>query len=300
MIKVAIYAHTPIAGAPFFQFKCLQKYASDKIQVRHIQRVHKYRDGRVFPKDLLLEEPASLMWLREADVIHLHNYLPREITRRLNRQRQKIVATLHSVPRQGNWNELMRFAHKTYCIRQPLQMKEYTNLPTLPNLFDIWSYTKPALKTYTGTLNIVYCPTNKHPNTSPGTKGFSSVMPILDELKKEYGDVIKIIHHTNMEYYENLRQKALGHITIDDIIGETFHLTSIEACCTGQAVLTGTPTAWKYPFLYTTPQALKERLEYLIRNRDFLENTANLSRTWVEKNWNPKVMVNEYLEAYTK
>ena len=299
-MKVAIYSHTPIACAPFLQFQCLQKYAGNKIQVRFIQRTNQYRDGRLFPKDLLFHEPAALLWLKEADVIHIHNYLPRELSRRINRQHQKVIATFHSVPRQGNWQELMRFSAKNFVIRQPLQMREYKNFSTLPNLFDIWSYTKPPLKTYTGTLNIVYCPTNKNPNTTPGTKGFLSVMPILDQLKKEHGDEINIISHSNMEYYENLRQKALGHITIDDIIGETFHLTSLEACCTGQAILTSTPPSWHYPFVYTTLQTLKERLDYLINHREFLEFTANLSRTWLEKNWNPKAMVNEYIDAYTK
>ncbi len=294
-MKVAIYSHTPIAGSPFLQYQCLKKYSN--LELQHIQHRNEYKDGRVFPKDLLLSDRRATHWLRNADVVHLHNYLPSEIRIHLNPKRQRIIATLHSIPRQGNWQEVIKIAHKVFTIRQPMQQREYKGFPTLPNMFDVWGVPVPK-KVYTNVINIVYCPTNKHPNSAPGSKGYLTVMPFLEALKKERKNDVNIISHSNMEYYKNLAIKQEGHITIDDICGATFHLTSLEACSTQQTVLTSCPKDWGFPFVYTTLSNLREKVEYLLDNRDMLERISKESRAWMEKNWNPVDQVKEYIKAY--
>lgn len=299
-MKLVIYAHTPIAGAPWNQYLCLKKYAPSNIQVRFIQQRVQYKDGRSFPKDLLLSDPSARKVLREADVVHIHNYLPSEVRSLINPRKQRVIGTLHSVPRQGNWAEMMKFCSKTFCIRQPMQMREYTDFETLPNLFDIWAYKPVAEKTYDGTVNIVYCPTNKHADNVLASKGYHTVMPLLATIQKERGEnVVKLISFTNTEYLTNLRLKSEGHITIDDICGATFHLTSLEGCCTQQAVLTSCPKEWGFPFTYTTLSNIKEKIDYFLDNRDKLAYAARNTRQWVEQNWNPQVQVAEYINAYS-
>ena len=296
-MKVAIYSHTPIAGAPWNQYQCMKRYLPNE-EIRFIQQRVQYKDGREFPKDLVLTDRGASAWLKSADVVHIHNYLPTELKGYLRPKKQKIIATLHSVPRQGNWQDLLHYAQKTFTIRQPMQMREYVGFDTLPNMFDIWNYKADATKTYDGVINIVYCPTNKHANNVTSSKGYNTVMPLLVQIKKERGNEVNIISFSDVEYLENLKRKSLGHITIDDICGATFHLTSIEGCCTEQAVLTSVPKDWGYPFIYTTLSNLKEKIDYFLDNRDKLAYAANYSRSWLETNWNPKTMVSEYLTAY--
>lgn len=295
-MKVVHYATTPVAGAPFQQVQCLKKYSN--VEVRLVNQRIQYKDGRVFPKDLLIAEQEAREAVRNADVVHLHNYLASEVKPLLNRTRQKIIATLHSIPRQGNWQDLMTFAHKTYCIRQPMQLREYKGFDSLPNLFDVWDYLPPADKDYNGVIKIVYCPTNTYGPPGPGSKGYPVVMPFFEKIKKEYGSQIELIHHRNVEYHKNLRLKSEGHITIDDICGSTFHLTSLEACCTAQAVLTSVPKEWGFPFVYTTLSNYEEKIRYLLENRDKLRSIAQASRRWIEQNWNPQIQVQEYIRAY--
>ena len=295
MVKVAIYCTTPIAGAPFLQYECLKKYA-EGIEVRHIQQRNRYGDGRQFPSDLFISQAEGKSWIKGADVVHIHNYLPPELEKLVDFNKQKVIATFHSCPRQGNWKHLLAKAHTSYCIRQPMQMKEYRGFPTLPNMFDIWRWLPEENKQYTGKINIVYCPTNKHQNNKVGSKGYHTVMPIVNKLAER--DDIGLIHFSNREYLQNLRFKRQGHIIIDDIIGGGWHLTSIEASSFAAVALGSTPGKLGFPFIETHPNNIEANLKNLIDDRKMLQEKAQQHREWVEKNWNPKEQVKEFMAAY--
>ncbi len=294
-MRVCIYSSLPVAGAPFQQFQCLKKYTN--LDVRYVVQKDKYNDGRVFPHDLFLTDEEGQEYLRSADVVHLHNDLPLHVEKMLTKSRQKIIATLHSSPPSPMWNHMRSYAHKAVVIRQPLQMRGHPSLGTLPNLFDIWDSMPLEGKTYTDAIGVVYCPTNRLPPTRIGSKGYATVLPLLRTLEKKYKKDVFLIHHTAVEYTKNLHLKRQGHICIDDVISSTFHLTSIEGLCTGQAVLTSVASD-NYPFVYTTPLTLTNNIESLLAQRSVLESHAQKNRQWVEDHWNPVDMVNEYLALY--
>lgn len=294
-MKVVIYSTTPIAGAPFLQYECLNKYA-EGIEARHIQQRNRYADGRQFPKDLFISQAESRSVIKSADIIHIHNYLPADVERLIDFRRQKVVATLHSCPRQGNWPHVIKKARKTFCIRQPMQMAEYKELPSLPNMFDVWRWTPLDNKDYKKKLNIVYCPSNKHPNNKVASKGYQTVMPLLKKLDARPD--IGLIHHTGMEYIKNLKTKQQGHITIDDIIGKGWHLTSIEGGCFGQVVLGNTPKDLGYPFIETNQWNIEKVIMTYINNRELLEETGKKTREWLQENWDPKKQALEYVKVY--
>lgn len=295
-LRIVLYSSLPVAGAPFQQFQCLKNYAP-QLEVHYITKKNKYGDGRVFPYDILLSNPQAEGIIRKADIVHLHNDICPEITRIINKKCQKVVATLHSAPKHGRWASIIAYADKTFSIRQPLQQREYPNLPTLPNLFNIFEHMPLTPKNYRDPLRIVYCPTNKHKDTTRGSKGYFSVMPVLRKILTD-NKGIQLIHHFGMNYYENLEAKRLGHICIDDICNSTWHLTSIEGCSFGQAVLTSVPEDVGYPFIYTTLQNLRKNLQRLIHDREYLEERARVCRQWTEKEWNPRQQVLEYVKMY--
>lgn len=297
MVKVAIYSTTPVAGAPWLMYHCLKKYA-DGIEVRHIQQRNRYGDGRVFPKDLFISQPEGKGFIKQADVVHIHNYLPPDLEQMINFKKQKVVATLHSCPRQGNWKHLIEKADEVFCIRQPMQLAEYKGFNSLPNMFDIWQWFPFPNKCYSEKIGIIFCPSNKHPNNKVASKGYHTVMPVLEQLQKR--DDIKIIHHTNVEYFKNLSLKREGHIVVDDIIGKGWHLSSIEGAAFGQVSLNNTPKNLGYPFIETNQNNIKEVLMRFINDRQLLEHTARAARKWLEKNWDPRQQVSEYMEVYTR
>mgnify|MGYP007059412988 FL=1 len=295
-MKVAVYSTTPIAGAPFLQYQCLKKYTD--LDVHHIGQRNKYADGRLFPKDMFISEARGRSFIKQADIIHIHNYLPSDLEKLIDWRRQKVVATLHSVPRQGNWQHLTNRVKKVFTIRQPMQLREYRGFPSLPNLFDIWEWTPEDNKDYSK-IKIVYCPSNKHPDNQIASKGFLTVMPKLHKLQQKHGTSnIGIIHHTGMEYWKNLRLKRHGHIVIDDIIGDTWHLTSLEGAAFGQVSLTSVRPELGFPFIHTTLKNLDEVLDRFLDNVPLMKHQGQKARAWTEENWDPKEQVKEYLKVY--
>ena len=292
-MKVAVYSTTPIAGAPFVQYECLKQYTN--LEVHHVGQRNKYADGRQFPRDLFISESAGRSWIKQADVIHVHNYLPKDLEALIDFKRQKVVATLHSVPRQGNWHHLMNRAHKIFCIRQPMQMREYKGFNTLPNLFDIWKWTPEENKDYSK-IKIVYCPSNKHKSNVLASKGYHDIFPLLNKLVDSHG--IGIIYHTDKEYLLNLRLKRHGHIVIDDVIGNTFHLTSLEGAAFGQVVITSHGPDEGFPFVKSNLLGVRNSILRFLDNHELMKHQGRKARAWMEENWDPKFQVQEFVKAY--
>jgi hypothetical protein len=296
IVKVVHYSRTPLAGAPWQIFQCLKNYTD--LDVRLVNQKANYADKRSFPKDLLLASDEAKQVLIDADVVHVHNYWDKELDVLLDRKHQRILSTLHSVPRQGNWRETLQKSHKSYCIRQPMQMAEYVNFPTLPNMFDIWKWIPKEIPS-NREIGIVYCPTNKLPADKVASKAYPFVQPLIEKIARQYSNVY-LICHTSMPYIQNLETKRNGRIVIDDVSpqSKTFHLTSIEGASHAQAVLTSLPKKHGYPFCETTVGSLEWWLHYLIEDFDRLCKIGLETREWAEKSWNPKIQVQDYLDAY--
>ena len=169
---VTLYCRTPMAGAVYQQWQCLSKYTDH--DVRMVTEKERYPDGRVFPTDLLYQKDNKeiIERIRTSDVVHIHNYLSEYLQPIIDKGKTKVIATFHSVPRMNYWKQLSDYAHKSFVIRQPFQMREYLNFNTLPNLFDIYSVNHSI--NMSGKIVIGYAPSNRMSNSHPGTKGFNS------------------------------------------------------------------------------------------------------------------------------
>lgn len=296
MINVVIVSKLAVGAAPWNIYHCLSKYAADSLSVRFITFRNSYDDGRVFPFDLLWSDPQAIPILKNANAIHFQNHLPEQCIPYINKNTQKIYGTLHSVPRMGNWQELLSYCHQTFVIRQPAQMREYPNLKTLPTPFDIWEHMPDTTRKWNNPLTVLYCPSNKFPVSHRASKGYSYVLPLLQDLEKK--GLYNLLHFMGIPYIKNLELKKQAHIVIDDIVADhkTFHLTSIEAAAHAQAVLTGTSSP--YPFLETTQYTLELMLKYLFDRPDIAEEEGAESRNWIEKYWNPQDIAQEYIHLY--
>ncbi len=165
-MKLAIFSKTPLAAAPCELYKALKKYTL--LDVSLINSTYRYNDGRTFPHHMLLaaNNGSSMKLLRDSDVWHIHNYLVPQLI--MMRKSQKVVAQFHSLPRLGNWAQLMDFADVCYTIRQPNQEKEY-NLKGLPNIIDPDTYVPIRRKL---PVKIAFAPSTRVAIGHPGTKGY--------------------------------------------------------------------------------------------------------------------------------
>jgi len=286
-MKVAIYARTPLAGAPWELYKALRKYTA--LEVSLINDFVKYADGRVFPHHLLLSSSNgdATAALRGAEVWHVHNYLTR--TLRGLRRSQPVVAQFHSLPRLGNWRELMAWADVCYTIAQPLQIKEY-KLPGLPNIIDP-DELRPQRRGQK--ITIAFAPTNRSPVGRPDSKGYHAVKAVLNRIATERD--IEIMWIEGQPYQENLAMKARAHILIDDVVTGNWHRTSLEGACLGCAVLN---RSLKVPWIHASLTNLHEKLLWLIDSPRTLRDHQERARLWALQHWHPIEHLPKYIKAY--
>lgn len=286
-MNIALYSRTPLASAPWELFKALRKYTS--LNVSYVNGRNRYADGRKFPYHLLagLDNGKARVALEGADIWHVHNYLVADLNN--TKRDQKVLAQFHSLPRQGNWEELMAFADACYTIKQPLHEKEY-KLPGLPNLIDPDEYF-PASRQRK--VKIAFAPTSRYPVGHPASKGYVEVAEVLNEIALERD--VDIAWIERVDYELNLEKKRECHIIIDDVVTGNWHRTSLEGCCFGCAVLNRVN---KIPFVSANLKNLRQKLLWLIDNPGVLRDYQERSRLWVLQKWHAMDLVKTYLKAY--
>lgn len=286
-MKLTIYSRTPLAAAPWELYKALKRYTT--IDVSLVNNTDRYNDGRVFPHHLLLTSPNgnAMRILQESEVWHVHNYLTPQLI--VLRRDQKVIAQFHSLPRQGNWQQLMAFADVSYTIRQPNQEKEY-KLKGLPNIIDPDEY-RPIRRRLP--VKIAFAPSTRLPVGHPGSKGYNEVKAVLDSVRRKRD--VEIFWIERKSYIENLGLKQQSHILIDDVVTGNWHRTSLEGMCFGCAVLNRVA---KSPFIYATLATLEERLLWLVDNPKILNEFQEHSRLWILQHWHATDQVKEYVLAY--
>jgi len=285
-MKLVIYSRTPLAAAPWELWKAIKKYTL--IDAVLINERFRYPDGRTFPYHLLMSmNGTASQALKQTSLWHVHNYLTQSLISLHNNQ--KILAQFHSVPRLGNWHQLMKKADRSYTIDQPLQKKEY-KLPALPNIIDPDEY-RPGPRGKT--ITIAFAPTNKLPPGHPASKGYFEIRRILSSLALE--KPVEIIWIEGKPYLENLKLKSKAHILIDDVITGNWHRTSLEGACFGCAILN---KSQKYPFVQASPKNLKEKLIWLIEHPSTLKDIQERTRLWVLQEWHAMDRIQEYKKAY--
>jgi len=286
-MKLAIFSRTPLAAAPWELYKALKKYTL--LDVSLISSTNRYNDGRTFPHHLLLTSPNghAMRVLQESNLWHVHNYLIPQLV--VVRKQQKVIAQFHSLPRLGNWQQLMNFADRCYTIKQPGQEKEY-QLKGLPNIIDPDEY-RPIRRRMP--MKIAFAPSTHAPVGHPASKGYNEVKAILNAVARQRQ--VEIVWIEGQQYEKNLQMKQQSHILIDDVVTGNWHRTSLEGACFGCAVLN---KVMKTPFVYVTLETLEERLLWLVDNPSILNDFQERTRLWVLQNWHAVDRVREYVNAY--
>jgi len=286
-MKIAIFSRTPLAAAPWELYKALKKYTT--IDVNLINGTNHYRDGRIFPYHLLLTSPngTAMRILQESDLWHIHNYLVPQLI--VLKKDHKVIAQFHSLPRLGNWQQLMNFADVNYTIQQPDQEKEY-KLKGLPNIIDPDEY-RPIRRKMP--IKIAFAPSTRMPVGNPMSKGYNEVKAILNNVAGKRD--VEIVWIEGKPYEANLQLKQRSHILIDDVVTGNWHRTSLEGMCFGCVILN---KVTKSPFVYATLNTLEERLLWLVDNPEILNEFQERSRLWVLQHWHAIDRIKEYVSAY--
>jgi hypothetical protein len=287
-MKVVMIAPTALACAPYEAMKCINKYSNGRIDVTLVAGLHVYKNGWAFPKDLIWNQnrAACLREITAADIIHVHNRFP-SLDLKHACAGKPVIFQFHSCPVKPIFRETIRGGYDCYSISQPLQVRNY-GLPTLPNLIDPEEYL-PLRNIQNRRPVILYAPTNRLPDDRIGSKGYYTVTEILKQVDTD----VRIIENT--PYYLNLAEKSCADIIIDDVVGYTWHRTSLEASCFGAAVI----GSHHHPiWQYATPKTLLTVLHDLVIHPIKLKTIQLKTREWVASCYHPSTQIELYEKSY--
>ena len=113
-------------------------------------------------------------------------------------------------------------------------------------------------------------------------------------------------------YSEVMAEMKAAHVVVDDLFSPYTHLCALEGACVGACVLTyyddqtrkevcnylGAPED-SYPFIRTDEHTILERLDYYRRKPQKAIEAGKRARAWMEKYYEPKRLLERYLEFYS-
>ena len=269
MTKVLHFSITPLAGAPIRLVQALNRLTPIKARLVDMERYG------LFDHDVIFSETPDLAkeLAKEADIIHLHNYLDCNSSRflpidfgKLLKQGKRIVRHFHSTP---DWiAEVMGISEEELlaCPLPSLVIAQYperffTKSRVVPNLIPhydplylplshIISYSHDSGSSNESASNDKMENATKNDNCDIffsytktvgaferrwDTKGAPETIAMLEKLMENTGCTCTTI--TGRPLDEVLRLKQQSHIVVDDLITGSYHLTGLEGLSQGKAVL---------------------------------------------------------------
>jgi len=156
---------------------------------------------------------------------------------------------------------------KYHILKQRINLQNF--IPRYPSI----NNTKPL---------IIHSPTAKI------TKGSNLIIPVIEELKKEYDFEFVLLHDMSREKVLEIMQKA--DIFLDQIICGGYGMASTEAMAFGKPVmcyimpeLFDAGLQKEFPVVNTNPDNLKEQLIKLITSPQLRHDVGKQGRAYAEK-----------------
>jgi len=147
-------------------------------------------------------------------------------------------------------------------------------------------------------IRVVHAPTNRF------YKGSDYIIQVCRDLQRSGQIEFDLIE--NVSHAEALKRKQKADIFIDQIGdkgGWGYGMNSVESLSMGVCTLTQINNAYQefipdHPFVNITKHNLKDKIIYLINNREEIRRYASLSKEWVFVNHDIKKVGNKLYEYY--
>lgn len=157
----------------------------------------------------------------------------------------------------------------------------YARVVVLPQAIDLGAYPLPEPRPPGKPLTVVHAPTN------PEVKGTESILRAVEALQGRYGFVFRLVQ--GVPHEEARKIYAEADLVVDQVRIGSYGLLAVEAMALGKPVLCYISDFMKekypknLPVISAGPDTVEETLEFLLNNRDFLLETGERSRRYVEE-----------------
>jgi glycosyltransferase involved in cell wall biosynthesis len=200
-------------------------------------------------------------------------------------QRQKLFSKFQAIPLLSP--EMCLYASRALfpeikLLYQRLNIKDFT--PVFPD-----STNKRPL--------IIHSPSAKI------AKGSNYIIPIIEDLKKEFDFDFKMLH--DMPRAEVLAQMQRADIYIDQIIIGSYGMATMEAMSFGKPVLCyimpevyEAGLSYQCPIVNSNPDNLKQKLTDLLQNPELRHEIGRKSRTFAEEHHDVEKIAKDLIIVY--
>lgn len=151
-------------------------------------------------------------------------------------------------------------------------------------------------ETYNKKLLIVHAP------TSPEFKGSNYILKAINELKNKYDFDFKLVQGMSHEDATKIYEQA--DLIIDQVLAGAYGVFAVETMAMGKPVISWISNFMKekypkdLPIISANPDTIKEKIEYVIKNKDMLKEIGISGRKYVEKYHDMNKISTNMLEIY--
>ena len=323
-MKIVHISHTPVAGQPLIIVNALNRHTPH--QARLITFDIAFYGSRTFDYDIdwQLERETALEILESADIIHLHQYwdlVENEFGidfTRYERGGTRLIRQFHSVPSLLNAGD-QELADEIAGSDVPLlalshhQERYYPHARVVPLMVPVMDKRYLPVESLPSSTekSILFSPTTfvSAAESRWDSKGAPETLALLYGCAEIVPKVaVNFVH--DMPHGLLLEQRRNSYLAVDDIVTGTYHTTSLESLSMGVPVLAYldsrvaenvrhisgclVPLPWVDFHLHEARGALIE----LLRDGELRAELGQYSRSWMEKYWNDKALIQFYVDAY--
>ncbi|WP_434305520.1 glycosyltransferase family 1 protein [Clostridium botulinum] len=172
----------------------------------------------------------------------------------------------------------------------------YKNVYFIPQAIDISEY-KPMLNDYENKqFFIVHAPTNAE------CKGTKYIIEAIDKLKKKYNFDFKLVE--KLPHMEAKKIYREADLIVDQILGGSYGLFSIECMCMGKPVVCYISDYMKnnypedIPLISANPNNIEQKLEYILNNKHILYDISKKGIEYTKKYHDMNKIAKQLIHIY--
>lgn len=153
-------------------------------------------------------------------------------------------------------------------------------------------------KTYNEKFTIVHAP------TSPEIKGTEYILKAIEDLRNKYDFDFKLVQNMSNDKAKKVYEKA--DLIVDQVLNGNYGVLAIESMAMGKPVICWISDFMKekypkeLPVISANPNTIKDRIEYVLRNKDIIKELGKRGRIYVEKYHDMRNISRNMLEIYKK
>ena len=318
-MKITHYKRTPIAWAPDAISDCINKYTNHESYInenfKNADIIH-YHNKYINIPDVkkydinikqIIKKPSFILYHSFPEIVHNYsNIVP---------IRQFIYDLYRLLFRKSPSIFIDKNNNKSYKVKQMVIGQYQATLPIykgykiVRNIIDFYTDRYKIQVNNDDCIRIGFSPSNVKKRSKWETKGLNRTTKVLKKIKNRFPNIkFDIIRNVSLE--DCLIRKSNCDIIIDECVTASFHRSGLEGLALGKMticslddkvinILKKVSKSDQIPFENIWINDLFEELSKIIyKGKKNIHQIGEDNRKWMEKYWNPRDIVNEYIDYY--